>query len=53
MARQVLRHLGFGEIVGYVSRVQKIEAGCEPLEVTREQVEAQITRCRTPRRRSA
>ena len=45
VARQVLRHLGFGEIVGYVSRVQKIEAGCEPLEVTREQVEAQITRC--------
>ncbi|MCE2390967.1 MAG: chorismate synthase [Proteobacteria bacterium] len=45
VARQVLRRLGFGEIVGYVSRVQTIEAGCEPLEVTREQVEAQITRC--------
>ena len=45
VARKVLRGLGFGEIVGYVSRVHGIEAGCEPLEVAREQVEAEITRC--------
>jgi len=45
VARAVLRHFGVGEIVGYVSAVHTIEAKADPVEVTRAQVEAQITRC--------
>jgi chorismate synthase len=45
VARQVLRRAGFGEIIAWVSRVHSVEAKCDELAVTREQVEAQITRC--------
>ena len=45
VARRVLALHGFGEIVGYVSRVHTVEAKAEALAVTREQVEADATRC--------
>jgi len=45
IARQILTTAGFGDITGYVSRVQAVEAKVEPLEVTRDQVEAGPTRC--------
>ena len=46
IARKVLEQLGGAErIVGYVSRVHTLEAKMDPVDVTREQVEAQITRC--------
>jgi chorismate synthase len=48
VARRVLRELGCGEVVAYVSAVHTIEAKSDPVAVTREQVEAEITRCPDP-----
>jgi chorismate synthase len=48
VARQVLARAGFGEIVAWVSQVHTIEAKVDAAAVTREQVEAQITRCPDP-----
>jgi len=45
VARAVLRRAGFGEIVAWVSQVADIDAKLELLLVTRDQVEARITRC--------
>jgi chorismate synthase len=45
VARKVLRESGFGEIVAWVSQVADVEAKVELVSVTREQVEARITRC--------
>ena len=45
IARKVLKLFGAGEIVAFVSQVHTVEAKCDPLAVTREQVEASITRC--------
>ena len=39
---------GVGEIVAFVSQVHTIDAKCDALAVTREQVEASITRCPDP-----
>jgi chorismate synthase len=48
VAREVLRHHGVGEIVGFVSQVHTIEAKLDPLAVTRAAVEATPTRCPDP-----
>lgn len=48
IARKLLRANGFGEIVAFVSQVHAVEAKCDPMVVTREQVEASITRCPDP-----
>jgi chorismate synthase len=48
VARQVLARAGFGEIVAWVSQVHAIEAKVDLQSVTREQVEARITRCPDP-----
>jgi chorismate synthase len=48
VARQVLARAGFGEIVAWVSQVHAIDAKVDLLSVTREQVEARITRCPDP-----
>jgi chorismate synthase len=48
VARQVLRHAGFGEIVGFVSAVREIQAKVDPFAVTLAQVEATPTRCPDP-----
>ncbi len=48
IARQVLRHHGLGEIVGFVERVHTIETKVDPVTVTRDQVEAGPTRCPDP-----
>lgn len=48
IARKLLRHFGCGEIVAFVSQAHTIEAKCDALAVTREQVEASITRCPDP-----
>jgi len=48
IARKVLRLFGVGEIVAFVSQVHTVEAKSDPLAVTREQVEASITRCPDP-----
>jgi chorismate synthase len=48
VARAVLRRAGFGEIVAWVSQVHDVEAKLDVLAVTREQVEARITRCPDP-----
>jgi chorismate synthase len=46
IARNVLRlEAGVEGIVGFVSQIHTVEAKVDPLDVTREQVEAQITRC--------
>ena len=45
IARQVLAQAGAGEIVAWVSRVHEIEASVDSETVTREQVDAHITRC--------
>ena len=45
VARKVLKQFGVGEVVGFVSQVHTIEAKSDPFAVTREQVEASITRC--------
>lgn len=46
VARKVLEHqAGLERLVAFVSRIHSIEAKVDPLEVTREQVEAQLTRC--------
>ena len=45
IARKVLSLFGVGEIVAFVSQVHTVEAKCEAVAVTREQVEASITRC--------
>ena len=45
VARSVLKLAGVDRIVGFVSRIHTIEAKVDPLDVTREQVEAQLTRC--------
>lgn len=46
IARNVLRlEAGIEGIVGFVSQIHTLEAKVDPLDVTREQVEAQITRC--------
>ncbi len=41
----MLRQRGVGEVVGFVSQVHQVEAKVDPLEVTREKVEASPTRC--------
>ena len=44
--RKVMEHqAGLERLVAFVSRIHSIEAKVDPLEVTREQVEAQLTRC--------
>lgn len=48
VARKVLRQHGVGEVHAYVSQVHGIEAKVDPLGVTRERVEASITRCPDP-----
>jgi chorismate synthase len=48
VARQVLRHAGFGEIVGFVSAVREIQSKVDPFAVTLAQVEATPTRCPDP-----
>jgi chorismate synthase len=49
VARKVLKAQGgVDEIVGFVSRIHTVETKVDPLEVTREQVESQITRCPDP-----
>ena len=48
LARQVLTRAGFGPITAFVSRVHSVEAKLDPLQVTREQVEAGPTRCPDP-----
>ena len=45
VARAVLQQLGCGELVAFVSQIHSIEAKCDPLQVQRESVEAEITRC--------
>jgi len=45
VARSVLKLAGVDRIVGFVSRIHTVEAKVDPLDVTREQVEAQLTRC--------
>lgn len=45
IAQQILREAGAGEIVGWVSRVRDIEADVDADQVTRDEVDAQITRC--------
>src|SRR5512134_2477466 len=48
IARKVLAELGAGEIVAFVSQVHTLEAKCDPVAVTRDAVEASITRCPDP-----
>jgi chorismate synthase len=49
VARKVLKLCGgVDEIVGFVSQIHTLEAKVDPLEVTRERVEAEITRCPDP-----
>lgn len=45
IAQQILSEAGAGEIVAWVSRVRDIEAQVDPERVTREDVDAKITRC--------
>ncbi len=45
IARKILRLAGFGEIVGFVSQVHSVECKLDAMQVTREMVEASITRC--------
>jgi len=45
IARQFLRAAGAGEITAWVSRVHEVEARVDGDSVTREQVDAHITRC--------
>ncbi|MBM4266795.1 MAG: chorismate synthase [Deltaproteobacteria bacterium] len=45
IARRVLAHLGAGEILAWVSQVHTIETSVDPETVTREAIEATITRC--------
>ncbi len=45
IARKILTLFGVGEITGFVSRVHTIECKSDPLQVTRDQVEASPTRC--------
>jgi len=48
VARKVLQHFAAGTITAWVSRVHDVEAACDPLAVTREQVESTPTRCPDP-----
>ncbi len=48
IGRKVLTQRGCGPIVGYVSRVHHVEPELDPLQVTRERVEATPTRCPDP-----
>jgi chorismate synthase len=48
VARQVLQHHGFGEIVGFVQQVHEVETQVDPTTVTRAQVEESPTRCPDP-----
>ncbi|MCP4004344.1 MAG: chorismate synthase [bacterium] len=48
VARQVMRAFGLGEVIAFVSQVHTIEAKSDPMSVTREAVEATITRCPNP-----
>ena len=49
IARKVLSlQAGLGEIVAYVSQIHTLETKIDPLGVSREQVEAQTTRCPDP-----
>jgi chorismate synthase len=48
VARQILHQAGFGPLVGYVSRVQTVDAKVDPMDVTLDQVEATPTRCPDP-----
>lgn len=48
IARKVLDHFSAGTIVAWVSRVHDVEAACDPLAVTLEDVEATPTRCPDP-----
>ena len=48
VARKVLSLHGVGPITAFVERVHTIEAKVDPLEVTRERVEASPTRCPDP-----
>ncbi len=45
VARQVLAEAGAGEIVAWVSQVHHVDADVDASTVTREQVDAHITRC--------
>ncbi len=45
VARKILKQCHGTEIVGYVKRVQKLEADVDPHRVRRRQVEASIVRC--------
>lgn len=45
VAKKVLREFWGVEVLGYVERVQSVEAKVDPLEFTSEQVEASIVRC--------
>jgi len=53
IARKLLAWYGIGPITGFVSQVHTIDAKCEPLEVTREAVEATPTRCPDPQAAAA
>ena len=48
IAKKILRQVAGIEIVGYVKRIQDIEAPIDPDSVTLEQVESNIVRCPNP-----
>ncbi|NEQ52395.1 MAG: chorismate synthase [Leptolyngbya sp. SIO3F4] len=48
IAKKVLRQVAGVEIVGYVKRIQDMEAPIDPNSVTLEQVESNIVRCPNP-----
>ncbi|MFQ5512849.1 MAG: chorismate synthase [Myxococcota bacterium] len=49
VARRVLeRQEGLESLVGFVSQIHTLETKIDPLDVTREQVESQLTRCPDP-----
>lgn len=48
IAKKILRQVAQVEIVGYVKRIQDIEAPVDPNSVTLEQVESTIVRCPNP-----
>ncbi|MEM7794083.1 MAG: chorismate synthase, partial [Cyanobacteria bacterium P01_C01_bin.118] len=48
IAKKILRQVAGVEIVGYVKRIQDMEAPIDPSSVTLEQVESNIVRCPNP-----
>lgn len=48
IAKKILKDIAGIEIVGYVKRIQHLEAGIDPATVTLEQVESNIVRCPEP-----